>query len=67
VTLFTEVKSANISNRYGEGDCIMSRIQLTEEEVYDIFRKVFRNEEDALAATIQLFRGDPISWDADHE
>jgi hypothetical protein len=37
------------------------------EEVYDIFRNVFHNEEDALAATIQLFRGDPISWDEDYE
>jgi hypothetical protein len=54
-------------NRYGEGDCIMSRVHLTEEEVYDIFRNVFHNEEDALAATIQLFRGDPISWDEDYE
>ena len=26
----------------------MSRIHLTEEEVYDIFRNVFHNEEDAL-------------------
>jgi hypothetical protein len=32
-----------------------SRIHSTEEEVYDIFREVFHNEEDALAATIQLF------------
>jgi hypothetical protein len=24
-------------------------------------------EEDALAATIQLFRGDPIGWDEDYE
>lgn len=40
-----------------------SRIHLIEEEVYDIFRGIFHNEEDALAATIQLFRGDPISWD----
>jgi hypothetical protein len=34
---------------------------------YDIFRQIFHNEEDALAATIQLFRGDPISWDEDYE
>jgi hypothetical protein len=27
-----------------------------------ILEKIFRNEEDALAATIQLFSGDPISW-----
>jgi hypothetical protein len=45
----------------------MSRIHLTEEEVNDIFRNIFHNEEDALAATIQLFRGDPISWDEDYE
>jgi hypothetical protein len=44
-----------------------SRIHLTEEEVYDIFRNVFHNEEDALAGTLQLFRGDPISWDEDYE
>jgi hypothetical protein len=37
------------------------------EEVYDIFRNIFHNEEDALAATIQLIRGDPISWDEDYE
>jgi hypothetical protein len=45
----------------------MSRIHLTEEEVYDIFRQIFAYDEDALAATIQQFRGDPISWDEDHE
>jgi hypothetical protein len=45
----------------------MSRIHQMEEEVYDIFRNIFHNEEDALAATIQLFRGDPISWDEDYE
>jgi hypothetical protein len=45
----------------------MSRIHLTEEEVYDIFRDIFHNEEDALAATIQLFRGDQINWDEDYE
>jgi hypothetical protein len=44
----------------------MSRIHLTEEEVYDILRDIFHNEEDALAATIQLFRGDPITWDEDY-
>jgi len=44
----------------GEGDS-MTRIHLTEEETYDIFRNVFHNEEDALAATIQLFGGE--SWD----
>jgi hypothetical protein len=38
----------------------MSRVHLSEEEVYDIFRNIF-NEEDALAATIQLFGGDPIT------
>jgi hypothetical protein len=48
----------------------MSRFHLTEEEVYDIFsydifRAIFANEEDALAATIQLFGGDPVgeSWE----
>jgi hypothetical protein len=51
----------------GEGDRIMSRTHLTEEEVYDIFRDIFHNEEEALAATIQLFRGDPISRDEDYE
>jgi hypothetical protein len=35
-----------------------SRLHLTEEEVYDIFRNIFHNEEDALAATIQLFSGE---------
>jgi hypothetical protein len=50
-----------------EGWIMTSRIHLTEEEVYDIFRNIFHNEEDALAATIQLFRGDPISWDEDYE
>jgi hypothetical protein len=44
-----------------------SRIHLTEEEVYDIFRNVFHNEEDALAATRQGYRGDPISWDTDYK
>jgi hypothetical protein len=34
------------------------------EEVYDMY---FTMKEDALAATIQLFRGDPISWDEDYE
>lgn len=38
-----------------------SRIHLTEEEVYDLFRNVFHNEEDALAATIQLFGGE--NWE----
>jgi hypothetical protein len=33
----------------------MTYLHLTEEEVHDIFREVFHNEEDALAATIQLF------------
>jgi hypothetical protein len=42
-------------------------IHLTEEEVYDIFRDIFHNEKDASAATIQLFRGDPIGWDEDYE
>jgi hypothetical protein len=31
----------------------MNRLHLTHEEVYDIFRDIFHNEEDALAATIQ--------------
>jgi hypothetical protein len=31
------------------------------EECYDIFRQIFHNEEDALAATIQLFREE--YWD----
>jgi hypothetical protein len=39
----------------------MTYLHLTEEEVYDIFRQIFHNEEDALAATIQLFGGQ--SWD----
>jgi hypothetical protein len=34
-----------------------NRIHL-EKEVYDIFRNVFHNEEDAIATTIQLFGGD---------
>jgi hypothetical protein len=34
-----------------------------EEDIYDIFRGIFHIEEDVLAATIQLFRGDPIDWD----
>jgi hypothetical protein len=31
------------------------------------FRGIFHNEEDALAATIQLFRGDPINWEGDYD
>jgi hypothetical protein len=42
-------------------------VNFTEEDIYDIFRQIFHNEEDALAATIQLFRGDPNSWDEDYE
>jgi hypothetical protein len=38
-----------------------SRLHLTGEEVFDIFRQIFANEEDALAATIQLFGGE--DWD----
>jgi hypothetical protein len=38
------------------------RVPFTIEECYDIFRQIFHNEEDALAATIQLF-----SWDEDYE
>ena len=34
---------------------IASGINLTEEEVYDIFRDVFRNEEDALAAATAVW------------
>jgi hypothetical protein len=41
----------------------MTRIHLTEEEIYDIFRGIFHNEEDVLAATIQLFSGDSKEWD----
>ena len=68
VILFTGVKFAIIlQNRYGEGHCIMSRIHLTEEDVYDIFRNIFHNEEDVLAATIQLFRGDSVGWDDDYD
>ncbi|MDQ3839731.1 MAG: hypothetical protein M3297_10735 [Thermoproteota archaeon] len=51
----------------------MSRFHLTEEEVYDIFsydifRAIFANEEDALAATIQLFGGDPVGewWEENY-
>jgi hypothetical protein len=40
-------------------------LHLTEEEVYEIFRKIFPHEEDALAATIQLFNGE--SWSEDYE
>jgi hypothetical protein len=43
----------------------MNRLHLTEEEIYDIFRNIFHNEEDALAATLQLFRGE--SWSEDYE
>jgi hypothetical protein len=56
---------AFLQNRYGEGDRIMSRIHLTEEEVYDIFRQIFANEEDALAATIQLFSGESLGEELD--
>jgi hypothetical protein len=35
-----------------------SHIQLSEEEVYDIFRDIFHNEEDARAAVLQLFGGE---------
>jgi hypothetical protein len=45
----------------------MSRIHLSEEEVYDIIRNIFHIEEEALAATIQLFRRDPIAWEEDYE
>ena len=45
----------------------MSRIRLSEEEVYDIFRNIFHHEEDALAATIQLFSREPIGWEEDYE
>jgi hypothetical protein len=31
------------------------RPHLTEDEIFDIFRKIFHNEEDALAATLRLF------------
>jgi hypothetical protein len=57
--------AVTVEYRYGEGDCIMSRIHLTEEEVYDIFRNVFHNEEDALAATIQLFSGESLGEELD--
>ena len=36
--------------------------ELTEEEVYDIFRNIFHNEEDALAATRLLFNGNGQEW-----
>ena len=42
-----------------------TRIHLSEEEVYDIFKQIFHHEEDALAATIQLFGGD--SWDEEEQ
>ena len=45
----------------------INRLHLTEEEVFDIFRQIFANEEDALAATIQLFIGDPIGWGEDYD
>jgi hypothetical protein len=38
------------------------RLHLTEEEVYDIFKQIFANSEDALAATMMLFGGDP-DWE----
>jgi hypothetical protein len=41
------------------------RVPFTMEECYDIFRQMFHNEEDALAGTIQRFRGE--SWDEDYE
>jgi hypothetical protein len=43
----------------------MNRLHLTHEEVYDIFRQIFHHEEDALAATIQIFVDQ--SWDEDYE
>jgi hypothetical protein len=43
----------------------MTYLHLTEEEIYDIFRQIFANEEDALAATLQLFSGE--RWDEDYE
>lgn len=42
-----------------------SRIHLTEEEVYDIFRNIFHSEEDVLAAITQLFGGE--NWDEKYE
>jgi hypothetical protein len=41
-----------------------TRIHLSEEEVYDIFRQIFTAEEDALAATLQLFNGE--SWEEEY-
>jgi hypothetical protein len=35
-----------------------TRIPFTPEEVYDIFRQIFHNHDDAMAATLQLFGGD---------
>jgi hypothetical protein len=43
----------------------MNPLHLTEEEVYDIFRNIFSHEDDALAATLQLFSGE--SWSEDYE
>jgi hypothetical protein len=40
---------------------------LTEEEVYEIFRTIFANEDDALAATIRLFQDDSIGREDDYE
>ena len=49
------------TNDGGNPGIMTSRLHLTGEEVFDIFRQIFANEEDALAATIQLFGGE--DWD----
>jgi hypothetical protein len=41
------------------------RLHLDPEEIYDIFCAIFHNEEDALAATRQLFSGQ--EWDQEEK
>jgi hypothetical protein len=62
VILFTGVKSANISTK----SLWRGRLHNVKNSP-DGRGNIFHNEEDALAATIQLFRGDSIGWDEDYE
>jgi hypothetical protein len=42
-----------------------ARVPFSMEDCYDIFRAIFHNEEDALAAMIRLFVGE--SWGEEYE
>jgi hypothetical protein len=49
----------------GRGMKSGDRLHLDPEEIYDIFCAIFHNEEDALAATRQLFSGQ--EWDQEEK